>query len=172
MARESTQHKLDRVRAPRVHITYDVEIGDSIEMKEIPFVVGVVGDFSGKPDEPLPRPKDRKFVEIDRDNFDKVLEGMKPRVAFKVDNKLTGEDTKLGVELRFKSIDDFHPERVADQIPPLRKMVETRRRLSDLMAKLEGNEKLDELLQDIVASTDSLAKLGEEAGVKKEEEKK
>jgi type VI secretion system protein ImpB len=172
MARESTQHKIDRVRAPRVHITYDVEIGDSIEMKEIPFVVGVVGDFSGKPDEPLPRPKDRKFVEIDRDNFDKVLEGMKPRVAFKVDNKLTGEETKLGVDLHFKSLDDFHPEQVANQIPPLRKLAEARRRLSDLMAKLEGNEKLDGLLQDVIASTDSLAKLGEEAGVKKEEEKK
>jgi type VI secretion system protein ImpB len=172
MARESTQHKIDRVRAPRVHITYDVEIGDSIEMKEIPFVVGVVGDFSGKPEEPLPRLKDRKFVEIDRDNFDKVLEGMKPRVAFKVDNKLTGEDTKLGVDLRFKSIEDFHPERVADQIPPLRKLVEARRRLSDLMAKLEGNEKLDEILQDVITSTESLAKLAAESGAKKEEEKK
>ncbi len=172
MARESTQHKIDRVRAPRVHITYDVEIGDSIEMKEIPFVVGVVGDFSGKPDEPLARLKDRKFVEIDRDNFDKVLEGMKPRVAFKVDNKLTGEETKLGVDLHFKSLDDFHPEQVANQIPPLRKLVEARRRLSDLMAKLEGNEKLDEILQNVIASTESLAKLGEEAGVKKEEEKK
>jgi len=170
--RESIQHKLDRVRAPRVHITYDVEIGDAIEMKEIPFVVGVVGDFSGKPDEPLPRLKDRKFVEIDRDNFDKVLEGMKPRASFKVDNKLTGEDTKLGVDLRFKSLDDFHPEQVASQIPPLRKLAEARRKLSDLMSKLEGNDKLEGILQDVIASTDSLAKLGAEAGVKKEEEKK
>ncbi|MCK7512008.1 MAG: type VI secretion system contractile sheath small subunit [Desulfobacterales bacterium] len=86
--KESLQHTLDRVRAPRVQITYDVEIGDSIEMKEIPFVVGVLGDFSGKPDEPLPKLKDRKFIEIDRDNFNKVLEGMKPRVAYRVDNKL------------------------------------------------------------------------------------
>jgi len=170
--KDSIQHKIDRVRAPRVQITYDVEIGDAIEMKEIPFVVGVVGDLSGKPDEPLPKLKDRKFVEIDRDNFDKVLEGMKPRVAMKVDNKLTGDDTKLGVELRFKSMDDFHPEQVANQIPPLRKLVEARRRLSDLMAKLEGNDKLEELLQSVIASTESLAKLGEEAGVKKEEEKK
>ena len=116
--KESLQHTLDRVRAPRVHLTYDVEIGDAIEMKEIPFVVGVLGDLSGKPDEPLPRLKDRKFIEIDRDNFNKVLEGMKPRLAFRVDNKLTEEDTKLAVELRFKSMDDFHPERVADQIEP------------------------------------------------------
>ena len=170
--KESLQHKLDRVRSPRVHITYDVEIGDAIEMKEIPFVLGVLADLSGKPEDPLPRLKDRKFVEIDRDNFDKVLEGMKPRVSFKVDNKLTGEDTKLGVDLRFKSMDDFHPEQVADQIPPLRKLAEARRKLSDLMSKLEGNDKLEGILQDVIASTDSLAKLGAEAGVKKEEEKK
>jgi len=172
MARQSTQHKLDRIRSPRVHITYDVEIGDAIEMKEIPFVVGVVGDFSGKPDEPLPRLKDRKFVEIDRDNFDKVLLGMKPRVAFKVDNRLTGDDTKMGVDLRFKSLDDFQPENVANQIPPLRKLAETRRRLSDLLAKMEGNEKLDELLQDAVSNTDRLGKLSEEAGVGKSEQEK
>ncbi len=170
--RESTQHKIDRVRAPRVHITYDVEIGDSVEMKEIPFVVGVVGDFSGKPDEPIPRLKDRKFVEIDRDNFDKVLEGMKPRVAFKVENKLTTEEGKLGVDLHFKSLDDFHPENVAPQIPPLKKLTEARRKLSDLLSKLEGNEKLDQLLQDVMASTDSLGKLGKESGIQKDEEKK
>ncbi len=138
---ESLQHKLDRVRSPRVQITYDVEIGDAIEMKEIPFVVGVLGDLSGKPDEPLPQLKDRKFVEIDRDNFDKVLEGMKPRLAFKVDNKLTDDDTKMAVELRFKSMDDFHPERVAQQIEPLRKLLDARQRLSDLLNKLDGNDR-------------------------------
>ncbi len=164
---ESLQHKLDRVRAPRVHITYDVEIGDAIEMKEIPFVVGVLGDLSGKPDEPLPKLKDRKFVEIDRDNFNNVLEGMKPRLAFKVDNKLTEEDTKIPVELNFKSMDDFHPERVADQITPLRKLVDARQKLSDLLGKLDGNDKLDELLQDVIKSTDSLQKLGDEAVINK-----
>ncbi len=169
--KESLQHTLDRVRAPRVHLTYDVEIGDAIEMKEIPFVVGVLGDLSGKPDEPLPRLKDRKFIEIDRDNFNKVLEGMKPRLAFRVDNKLTEEDTKLAVELRFKSMDDFHPERVADQIEPLRKMVEARQKLSDLLNKLDGNDKLDELLQGVIASTESLQQVGKEAGVAKAEEK-
>jgi type VI secretion system protein ImpB len=167
---ESLQHKLDRVRKPRVHITYDVEVGDSIEMKEIPFVVGVLADLSGKPDQPLPRLKDRKFIEIDRDNFNKVLEGMKPRLAFKVDNKLTNEG-QMAVELRFKSLDDFHPEQVANQVEPLRKLVEARRRLSDLLNKLDGNDKLDELLQDVVASTDSLQKLGAEAGVEKPKEK-
>jgi type VI secretion system protein ImpB len=168
---ESLQHKLDRVRSPRVHITYDVEIGDAIEMKEIPFVVGILADLSGKPEDPLPKMKDRKFVEIDRDNFDNVLEGMKPRVAFKVDNKLTNDDTKMAVELRFKSIDDFHPEQVVNQINPLRKLVDARRKLSDLLNKLDGNDKLDELLQEVISSTDQLQKLGNEAGVVKEEGK-
>jgi len=168
---ESLQHKLDRVRAPRVHLTYDVEIGDAIEMKEIPFVVGVLGDLSGKPDEPLPRLKDRKFVEIDRDNFNKVLEGMKPRLAYRVDNKLTDDDTKLAVELRFKSMDDFHPERVAAQVEPLRKMVEARQKLYDLLNKLDGNDKLDELLQGVIASTESLQQVGKEAGVAQSEDK-
>jgi type VI secretion system protein ImpB len=169
--KESLQHTLDRVRAPRVQITYDVEIGDSIEMKEIPFVVGVLGDFSGKPDEPLPKLKERKFIEIDRDNFNKVLEGMKPRVAYRVDNKLTNDGSQLAVDLRFKSMDDFHPERVAEQVEPLRKLVEARKRLSDLLSKLDGNDKLDEMLQDVISSTDSLKKLGDEAGVKPEDKK-
>lgn len=167
---ESLQHTLDRVRSPRVQITYDVEIGDAIEMKEIPFVVGVLADLSGKPDEPLPKVKDRKFVEIDRDNFNQVLAGMKPRLAYRVDNKLTDDDSKMAVELRFKSLDDFHPERVAEQVTPVRKLVDARKRLSDLLAKLDGNDQLDELLQDVLANTDSLEKLGEEAGVEKKSE--
>lgn len=166
----SSQHTLDKVRSPRVHITYDVEIGDAIEMKEIPFVIGVLGDLSGKPNEPLPKLKDRKFIEIDRDNFNSVLEGMKPRLAFKADNKLTEDDTKLAVELNFKSIDDFHPEQVANQITPVRKLVEARHKLSDLLNKLDGNDRLDELLQDVITSTDSLEKLGKEAGVEKTED--
>jgi type VI secretion system protein ImpB len=170
MAKESLQHTLDRVRAPRVQITYDVEIGDAIEMKEIPFVVGVLSDLSGKPDEPLPKLKERKFIEIDRDNFNNVLEGMKPRVAYRVDNKLTEDDAQVAVELRFKSMDDFHPERVAEQIGPVRKLVEARKRLSEMLNKLDGNDKLDELLQDIISSTDSLEKLGKEAGAVKNED--
>jgi type VI secretion system protein ImpB len=167
---ESLQHTLDRVRAPRVQITYDVEIGDAIEMKEIPFVVGVLADLSGKPEEPLPKLKDRKFVEIDRDNFNQVLAGMNPRLAFRVDNKLTDDDSQMAVELRFKSLDDFHPERVAEQVTPLRKLVEARKRLSDLLAKLDGNDKLDELLQQVLTTTDAIEKLGEEAGVEKKAE--
>jgi type VI secretion system protein ImpB len=167
--KDSLQHKLDRVRAPRVQITYDVEIGDSIEMKEIPFVMGVLADLSGKPDQPLPKLKDRKFIEIDRDNFNNVLEGMKPRLAFKVDNKLTGDDTKMAVDLRFKSLDDFRPENVVQQVEPLKKLVDARQKLSDLLTKLDGNDKLDELLQQVVSSTESLEKLSKETGTDKPE---
>jgi type VI secretion system protein ImpB len=163
--KQSLQHKIDKVRAPRVHITYDVEIGGASEMKEIPFVVGVLADLSGRPEEPLPKLKDRKFVEIDRDNFNNVLAAMKPRAAFQVENKLTGGDSKLGVELRFRSLDDFSPEQVVRQIDPLRKLVETRRRLADLLNKLDGNDKLEELLQEALSSTEALQKLGEQAGV-------
>lgn len=168
MAKESLQHTLDRVRSPRVQITYDVEVGDAIEMKEIPFVVGVLADLSGKPEEPLPKLKERKLVEIDRDNFNQVLDGMKPRLAYRVDNKLTEDDSSMAVELKFKSLDDFHPEKVAKQVDPIRKLVEAREKLSGLLNKLDGNDKLDELLQEVISSTDSLEKLGKEAGVKKD----
>jgi type VI secretion system protein ImpB len=167
--KESLQHTLDRVRSPRVQITYDVEVGDSIEQKEIPFVVGVLGDFSGKPDEPLPKMKDRKFVEIDRDNFNKVLEGSKARVAFRVDNKLANDGSQLNVDLRFKSMDDFSPENVAEQITPLKKLLEARKKLSDLLSKLDGNDKLDELLQDIINNSEALKKLESESGKGQEE---
>ncbi len=168
MAKESLQHTLDRVRSPRVQITYDVEVGDSIEKKEIPFVVGVLADLSGKPEKPLPKLKERKLVEIDRDNFNKVLEGMNPRLAFRVDNKLTDENSAMAVELKFKALEDFHPENVAKQIDPIRKLMAAREKLSGLLNKLDGNDKLDELLQEIISSTDSLEKLGRETGIKKD----
>ena len=161
MARESTQHKLDRVRSPRVHITYDVETGGAIELKELPFVVGVVGDFTGQPTEPLPKLKDRKFVEVNPDNFDTVLEGMKPHLAFAVENKLSDEPDapNLKIDLNFKSMDDFEPENVARQIKPLKELLDLRTRLSDLRGSLQGNDKLEELLLDAVGNTEKLDKL-------------
>lgn len=161
MAKQSTQHKLDRVRPPRVHVTYDVETGDAIEMKELPFVMGVLGDFTGQPDSPLPKLKDRKFVEVTPDNFDSVLEGMKPHLALSVENKLS-EDPNAGqlkVDLRFKSLEDFEPEQVAKQVKPLKEMLDLRTRLSDLRGSLQGNDKLEELLLDAVSNTEKLEKL-------------
>ncbi len=158
---ESTQHKLDRVRPPRVQITYDVEIGDAIEMKELPFVVGVLADLAGKPseDNPQPRVKDRKFVEIDRDNFNDVMSSIGPRLAFQVDNKLADDDSKLNIELNFTQLDDFEPQNVIQQVEPLKKLFEARTRLNDLIAKLDGNDDLEALLQDVAANTDGLKEL-------------
>ena len=144
--KESTQHKLDRVRAPRVQLTYDVEVGDAIEKKELPFVAGVVGNFSGQPAEPLAKMKDRKFVNVDKDNFDDVLKGMKPRVQMQVDNKLAEDGSKIGVELNFRSLEDFSPERVANQIEPLRKLLEARTRLASLLSYMDGKTGAEELI--------------------------
>ena len=162
----STQHKLDRVRPPRVHITYDVEIGDAIEMKELPFVMGVLGDFTGQPSQPLPRLRDRKFTEVNPDNFDQVLEGMKPHLAFSVENKLSedADAPNLKVDLHFKSMDDFSPENVAKQVKPLKDLLDLRTKLSDLRGSLQGNEKLEELLMDAVSNSEKLDKLKGEVG--------
>ena len=173
MARESTQKKLERVRPPRVQVSYDVEIGGAIELKELPFVMGVLADLSGQPKEALPRLKDRRFVEITPDNFDAVLDSMKPHLAFSVENKLS-EDANAGqlkVDLNFKSMDDFEPENVAKQVKPLRDLLDLRTKLSDLRGNLQTNEKLDELLLDAVSNTDKLNKLKGELGIegKKEE---
>lgn len=162
--KESTQHKLDRVRAPRVHITYDVDIGDAIEKKELPFVVGVLGDFSGNPLEPLPKLKDHKFVYIDRDNFNGVLKGIKPRLTYRVDNTLAKNGTQLGVELNFNSLEDFEPQNVVKQVEPLRKLLEVRNKLADLRNKMGGNDKLEELLMDVLQNTEKLKTLGKEFG--------
>src|SRR5664279_3661559 len=166
MAKQSTQHKLDRVRPPRVQITYDVEVGGAIEMKELPFVMGVLGDFTGQPVEPLARVKDRKFVEVNPDNFDSVLANMKPHLAFSVENKLSEDPDapKLKVDLNFKSMDDFSPENVARQVGPLRELLELRDRLADLRGSMQGNDKLEEMLRESVSDKGKLAKLRGEMG--------
>lgn len=164
MARQSAQHKLDRVRPPRVQITYDVEIGGAIELKELPFVVGVLGDFTGQPEQPLPKLKDRKFVEVNPDNFDNVLEGMKPHLSFAVENKLSDDPNaaQLKVDLRFRKMEDFEPGNVARQVKPLKELLDLRTRLSDLRGNLQGNDKLEEVLLDAVGNTEKLNKLKDE----------
>lgn len=166
MAKESTQHKLDRVRPPRVQITYDVEVGDAIEIKELPFVMGVLGDFTGQPVDPLPRLRDRKFTEVNPDNFDQVLDGMKPHLAFSVENKLSEESDagQLKVDLHFKSLDDFSPENVARQVRPLKELLDLRTKLSDLRGTLQTNERLEEALMETVNNPDKMAQLKKELG--------
>ena len=158
--KESIQKRLEKVRPPRVQLTYDVEKGDAIEQKEIPFVVGVLGDFSGQPEQALPRIKDRKFVNVDLDNFDEVMEGMAPRAAYRVPNTLSDAGGEFAVEMTFKSIDDFRPEAVVQQVEPLRKLLEARTKLADLRNKVAGNEKLEDLLNDVLANTEQLKQLG------------
>lgn len=163
MAKESTQKKLSRVRPPRVQITYDVEVGDAIETKELPFVLGVLGDYSGNPAESLPKLKDRKFVNVDRDNFDEVMKGMAPRLTMRVDNKLQDDGSQLGVELKFSQLADFEPQQVARQVEPMRQLLEIRGRLADLRNKMVGNDRLQELLDDIVRDTDKLRQINRSA---------
>ncbi|AHY58790.1 MULTISPECIES: type VI secretion system contractile sheath small subunit [Stenotrophomonas] len=158
--KDSIQKRLQKIRPPRVQLTYDVEKGDAIEQKELPFVVGVLGDLSGNPEQPLPKVKDRKFVNVDLDNFDEVMEGVAPRAVYRVANKISDGGGEFGVELKFNSIDDFRPESVVDQIEPLRKLLESRTKLADLRNKLAGNEKLEDLLTDVLNNTEQLKKLG------------
>jgi type VI secretion system protein ImpB len=160
--KDSVQQKLSRVRPPRVHLTYDVEIGEAIEQKEIPFVVGVVGDFSGNPENPIPKIKDAKFVNVDGDNFDDVMKGMAPRAVYRVPNKLSQDGGEFAVELKFNSLEDFRPESVMQQVDPLRKLLEARTKLSDLRNKLAGNDKLEDILQDVLSSTEKMAEVSKE----------
>lgn len=161
---ESVHKKLERVRPPRVHISYDVEVGDAIEMRELPFVMGILADLTGQPEEEPPRLKDRKFVEVDPDNFDDVLKSMKPHVSLRVEDRLSEgpEAGKIGVDLRFQSLDDFSPERVAQQVEPLSKLLELRQQLADLRGSLQGNDKLEEILQATLGDEGKMNKLREE----------
>ena len=162
----SVQKKLQKIRPPRVQMTYDVEIGDAIENKELPFVMGVVGDFGGNSEVEQRRLKERKFVNIDRDNFDEVLKGVEPRAAYRVKNELSGEGGEFAVDLKFKSMDDFRPESVVQQVDPLRKLLEARTKLADLRNKLAGNDKLEDILNDVLHSTEKLALLGQQTDKK------
>ena len=173
MARESVQKKLTRVRPPRVQISYEVEIGNAIEIKELPFVLGVIGDFTGQPSgEPLARLKDRRFVEITPDNFDSVLESMRPHLQFSVENKLSEDPNApdLRVDLNFRNMEDFEPEQVARQVRPLKELLDLRQKLNDLRGSIQTNEKLDQILLEAVSNTDQLDKLRKEDAVAKKTE--
>lgn len=155
----STQHKLSKVRPPRVQITYDVEIGDDVQMKELPLVVGVMSDLGGKSEKSKQKLKERKFVDIDAENFDGVMNSIEPKVELSVDNKLTDENTKLNLELKFNKMEDFEPLNVVKQVPALAKLYEARTHLVDLLGKLDGNDKLDEMLTEIVQKTPELEEI-------------
>jgi len=162
---ESIHKKLDRVRKPRVHITYEVETEGAMVEKELPFVVGVIGDFSGNPTTPLKPMKDRNFVTIDRDSFDDVMKRMTPGLNLRVENTLKGDGSEMPVQLKFNSMDDFSPAQVANQVEPLRKLLETRDRLRDLLAKIDRSEDLENVLEKVLKNTEDLKKLSQELGI-------
>lgn len=161
--KESIQKRLQKVRPPRVQLTYDVEKGDAVEQKELPFVAGVLGDFAGQSEAGEAKLRDRKFVAIDVDNFDDVMDALAPRATFRVTNRLSDQGGELAVDLTFRSFEDFRPESVARQVEPLRKLLEARARLAELRNKLAGNEKLDDLLSDVLGNTEKLRSIGASA---------
>jgi type VI secretion system protein ImpB len=164
MSRESIHDKLGRVRPPRVHIKYKVYIGDAQEEKELPFVVGVLGDFSGNPTEPLKPLTDRKFTDINRDNFNQVLAKMTPGLNLKVANTMANDGSEMGVQLKFEKIEDFEPANVIKQVEPLRKLLDTRNRLRDLLTKADRSDNVEKLLEELLQNTEAIKKIAEQGG--------
>jgi type VI secretion system protein ImpB len=165
MAAESIHNTLEAVRKPRVHIKYEVETGGAQVEKELPFIVGVLGDFSGQPTEPLKPLKDRKFIQIDRDNFNDVLARMTPALNLKVENTLKGDGSEMAVQLKFNSMDDFEPGKIVNQVEPLKKLLETRDKLRDLLTKIDRSEDLENVLEKVLQNTEQLKQLSGELGV-------
>lgn len=165
----SVHDKLARVRKPRVHITYEVETEGAQIQRELPFVVGVMGDFAGDPTEPLKPLAERKFVQIDRDNFNDVMARIQPGLNIRVENTLAGDGSEMAVGLKFRSIEDFEPARVAEQVPALKAMLETRAKLRDLMSKVDRSDELEGLLEQVLQDKDKLDKLSSELGLDKKE---
>ena len=166
---ESIHEKLKRVRKPRVHITYEVETEGTEILRELPFVVGIMGDFSGDPTQPLKPLSERKFIQIDRDNFNEVMARMTPGLNIRVDNKLADDGSQMAVSLQFDSIEDFEPARVAEQVPALKALLETRNKLRDLMSKVDRSEQLESLLEQILTNENELKSLSGQLGLEKKE---
>lgn len=166
----SIHDKLKKVRKPRVHISYEVETEGTAVQKELPFVVGVMGDFSGDPVTPLKSLKDRRFVQIDRDNFDQVLASVTPGLKLKVKNTLAGDDSEMAVDLRFRSMDDFEPAAVVDQVEPLRQLLETRNKLRDLATKADRSEELEAIIERVLTNQADLSELAKAIGATAEKE--
>jgi len=168
----SIHDKLNRVRKPRVHITYEVETEGAEVVRELPFVVGVLGDFSGDPTTPLRPMAERKFIQIDRDNFNDVMARMTPGLNIRVENTLKGDGSEMPVQLKFRSIEDFEPGNVVNQVEPLKKLLETRNKLRDILTKVDRSDELEGLLERVLQNTEDLKKLQSELGGAKGEENK
>jgi len=166
---ESIHDKLKRVRKPRVHITYDLETNGTVVNKELPFVMGVMGDYSGDNADTKKALKDRKFSQIDRDNFNELMGKINPKLDMKVDNTLANDDSEMSVNLDFNNMEDFEPHKLVEQIEPLKKLMETRNKLRDLLTKADRSEELENILEEILSNTDALTNLSSELGVEESE---
>ena len=171
MAKSSLQHKLDRVRKPRVHITYDVEIGDARVKKELPFVMGVMGDFSGNPSKSVTPLSQRKFVSIDRDNFNDVMKSVNPQLNLRVENTLKGDGSEMAVQLNFASMDDFTPGQIVEQVPALKALLNSRDKLRDLLTTMDQSEDLEAQLEQILSDTEKVRQAASEMGVDSTDDK-
>jgi len=165
---ESIHDKLKRVRKPRVHITYDVETNGAVQEKEIPFVMGIMGDYSGDNTESKKALKDRKFSQIDRDNFNEVMSNVNPQLTMKVENTLEADGSEMPVDLKFRSMEDFEPQKIVQKVEPLQKLMETRNKLRDLLTKADRSDELESLLEEVLSSTDALSALTSELGTDEE----
>ncbi len=169
---DSIHDKLKRVRKPRVHITYDVETNGAVAEKEIPFVMGVMGDYSGDNVDNKKALKDRKFSQVDRDNFNEVMGNIAPELAMKVENTLEDDGSEISVNLAFKSMEDFEPHRIVDKVEPLKKLLETRNKLRDLLTKADRSDELETILEEVLSNTDAIASLSGELGMDKADDDK
>ena len=162
---ESIHNKLKRVRKPRVHITYDVETNGAEVKKELPFVAGVMGDYSGDNAENRKALKERKFVQIDRDNFNEVMGKVNPKLNLQVENTLAGEGNTMAVDLDFRKMDDFTPEAIVEQVEPLKQLLDARNKLRDLLSKADRSEELETVLEQILNNTDNITEISQQLGV-------
>lgn len=171
MANDSIHDKLKRVRKPRVHITYDVETNGAVDKKELPFVMGVMGDYSGDNTDTKKALKDRKFSQIDRDNFNDVMSNVAPQINMKVDNTLAGDGSQMSLSIDFKNMEDFEPQNIVERVEPLQKLLETRNKLRDLLTKADRSDKLEAVLEEILSNTKAMQALSSELGMSGDKDK-
>lgn len=169
---ESMQKELSRVRKPRIHIVYDVETEGAVVQRELPFIVGIIGDFSGNASTASKPLKERKFVQVDRDNFNAVMAHLSPALNLKVDNTLVGDDSELSVSLQFNSIEDFEPGHLVNQVQPLKDLLDVRNKIRDLMAKADRSDELENILIEVLQDNTKIQSMATDLGITIDEEKK
>ena len=164
---DSIHDKLKRVRKPRVHITYDLETNGAVAEKELPFVMGVMGDYSGDNTANKKPLKERNFANIDRDNFNEIMGKISPELQLKVENTLEADGSEMSVNLKFKNMEDFEPHKIVEQVESLKKLLDTRNKLRDLLTKADRSDELESLLEQVLSNSEAISSLSQELGVDK-----